>query len=664
MLDQIHDFGTKHKTKKIIWFGGLVIGLGLALLGMIGNSSASNKVQAGICTSLKAAPDLFKTRHEVFRQAGNQPETAPGYLSGQVIVKLKKGKNLTDIQSLNQKYRVKQSRNLFKNYLSANPFPKRTPGNLAARQKRASKGKPVPSLENILVLDLPEDTTDLASIIRQYQADPNVEYAEPNYIYKIQMVPNDPYCHSQNSWGQGYDDLWGLKQIQAESAWNLSQGEGVVVAVIDTGIDYLHEDIAANCWTNPGEIAGNGVDDDGNGYVDDIYGYDFENADADPRDDNGHGTHVAGTIAAVGNNSLGIIGVAPKAKVMAVKGLDTQGGGYAETLANCIRYAADNGADVLNNSWGGGRSQVIEDAIKYAVSQGCIVVASAGNSSQNVINTCPACLDNVIAVAATNYDRTRCSFSNWGNRIDVAAPGGGANGDMSNILSLLAANSQIGQDLPELIIGTGYLRLHGTSMASPHVAGLAALLLAYFPQATADDIRGRLIATADPVTAPTESGGNRSIGSGIINAYSALTAPEKPYLRIELTEAMEDQGDGDSVIESGESAKLVVHLQNIWKSANSVTVSLTSSSPYVSSIVNPVCFLGAAGQSQTIDNATAPFIFRTQGIEYDTPIEFILTINADGAIQTQQTFVYAGLKRLASDNLSLSPLAASDNNLV
>lgn len=668
MLDQIHDFGTRHKTKKIIRFGGLVIGLGLAMLGMIGNITASNKDQAGIGTSLITAPGLFKTHHAAFQQAGNQPETAPGYLTGQVIVKLKKGKNLTDIQSLNQKYRVKQSRNLFKNYLPTNPFPKGTPAKLAAkldaRQKRAPQGKTVPSLENILVLDLSEGTTDLGSIIKQYQADPNVEYAEPNYTYKIQTVPNDPYYHSQNSWGQGYDDLWGLKQIGAESAWDLSQGEGVVVAVIDTGIDYHHEDIAANLWANPGEIAGNGMDDDGNGYVDDVYGYDFENADGDPRDDNGHGNHVAGTIAAVGNNSLGIIGVAPKAKVMAVKGLDADGYGDSEALANCILYAADNGADVLNNSWGGsGRSQIIEDAINYAVSKGCVVVASAGNSSNNVMNSFPACLDDVIAVAATNHDRSRCSFSNWGSRVDVAAPGGGTYGESSNILSLLAANSTISQERPELIIGTSYLRLQGTSMASPHVAGLAALLLAYFPQATTDDIRSRLIATTDPVIDQSESVVNHYIGSGIINAYSALTATAKPHLRLERTEAMEDQGDGDSVIESNESAKLVVRLENIWKSANSVTVSLSSSSPHVSSIVTPVCYLGAVGQSQTVDNATAPFIFRTQGIEYDTPIEFILTVNADGAIQTQQIFVYAGLKRLSSDNLSLSPLAASDNNL-
>ncbi|MCB0371363.1 MAG: S8 family serine peptidase, partial [Bdellovibrionales bacterium] len=149
-----------------------------------------------------------------------------------------------------------------------------------------------------------------------------------------------------------YDDLWGLKKINTEDAWDLTQGEGVVVAVVDTGLDLTHADIAENVWTNEGEIPGNGIDDDQNGYIDDVHGWDFGDQDNDVDDFQGHGTHVAGTIAAVGNNSEGIIGVAPKSKIMPVKGFSSYGGGTTSSLAAAIVYAAMNGADVISNSWG------------------------------------------------------------------------------------------------------------------------------------------------------------------------------------------------------------------------------------------------------------------------------------------------------------------------
>jgi len=160
-----------------------------------------------------------------------------------------------------------------------------------------------------------------------YMKNPAVRIRGAEQKVKVQMVPTTRIMRSSNSWGQGYADLWGLKKINAAAAWDISQGEGTIVAVIDTGIDYNHEDIAANVWKNTAEIAGNGIDDDKNGYIDDTKGWDFAYGDNNPIDGNGHGTHVAGTIAAVGNNAKGIIGVAPKAKVMAVKGLDDTGSG-------------------------------------------------------------------------------------------------------------------------------------------------------------------------------------------------------------------------------------------------------------------------------------------------------------------------------------------------
>src|SRR6185369_7783276 len=191
---------------------------------------------------------------------------------------------------------------------------------------------------------------------------------------------NDPYFNSLGTWGQWYDDLWGVKKIGAPSAWDTTAGAGVVVAVVDTGIDFTHPDLAGNIFTNPKEIPGNGIDDDHNGYVDDYQGWNFVASNNSPIDDHGHGTHVAGTIAASGNNGIGVIGVAWQAKVMPLKGLSSTGSGWDSDLAHAIIYAADNGADVISNSWGGfGQSQTEADAVAYAYSLGAVVVAAAGN---------------------------------------------------------------------------------------------------------------------------------------------------------------------------------------------------------------------------------------------------------------------------------------------
>src|SRR5262249_23738821 len=155
----------------------------------------------------------------------------------------------------------------------------------------------------------------------------------------------------------------------------VARGAGVVIAVVDTGVDFTHPDLAANAWVNPGEIPGNGIDDDGNGYVDDVHGWDFANDDADPDDDYGHGTHVAGTAAAVGNNGVGIVGIAWESRVMAVKGISASGSGFVSDLAAGIVYAAENGARVINASWGGSHSQVIDDAIAFAHAAGVVFVA-------------------------------------------------------------------------------------------------------------------------------------------------------------------------------------------------------------------------------------------------------------------------------------------------
>jgi len=250
-----------------------------------------------------------------------------------------------------------------------------------------------PEISRTYLLDLGSPSNkDLTRILNDFKAEPNVEFAEENKVVSVNSAPNDPYFLSYGSWGQPYDDLWGIKKIGAPTAWDTTAGAGTIVAVVDTGIDYNHPDIASNIWVNTGEIPGNGIDDDGNGYVDDVRGWDFIGSSYlnptqsnNPIDHFGHGTHVAGTIAAAGNNGIGVIGVAWQAQVMAVKGLDDNGYGIDSTLSNALIYAANNGADVISNSWAGqGTSQTIADAVSYAYNLGVVVVAAAGNSPNSV----------------------------------------------------------------------------------------------------------------------------------------------------------------------------------------------------------------------------------------------------------------------------------------
>jgi len=383
-----------------------------------------------------------------------------------------------------------------------------------------------PELSRTYVLELPKTSKDaLSQFLAKLNADPDVEFAEEDKVFSINTTTNDPYLNSSGSWGQAYPDLWGILKIGAVSAWDTSKGDGIVVAIVDTGLDYNHPDIAANVWTNPGEIAGNGIDDDRNGFIDDVRGWDFVGASYlnptqsnDPIDHQGHGTHVAGTIAAVGNNGVGVIGVAWHARVMPVKALDDHGQGPESALAPAIMYAANNGADIISASWGGpSPSQSIAEAIDYSYNLGVVFVAAAGNSSEDALNFYPAANPEVITVAATDPFDNLASFSNFGSKIDVAAPG-------VDILSLQANGTNLGTQ-----VAPGYTRASGTSMAAPHVSGLAALILSQHPTYTNEDVRQVLRnSTVDLGTA----GFDLKFGYGRIDASNALGVPAVLEARI------------------------------------------------------------------------------------------------------------------------------------
>jgi hypothetical protein len=327
-------------------------------------------------------------------------------------------------------------------------------------------------LNNVQVVEIPSGKSVKEAVL-EYQKMPGVALVEPDYRVHSQLTPSDP----------DFNQLWGLHNtsntdINAPQAWDLTTGSSnVVVAVIDSGVDYNHPDLAANMWQNPGEIANNGIDDDGNGYIDDVYGIDTANSDADPLDDNEHGTHVAGTIAAVMNNDKGIVGVAPQTKIVACKFLDSFGGGDTSAAIECLDYLYDlkvnHGVNLVatNNSWGGGgSSQILKEAIERHDQEGILFIAAAGNSGQNIdqVPDYPAGydVDNIISVAAIDENDQLAYFSNYGERnVDIAAPG-------VNIYSTI----------PNGLYGS----MDGTSMAAPHVTGAVALLAAHFPNETAD----------------------------------------------------------------------------------------------------------------------------------------------------------------------------------
>ncbi|HDP93955.1 MAG TPA: PKD domain-containing protein [Candidatus Aminicenantes bacterium] len=323
------------------------------------------------------------------------------------------------------------------------------------------------------------------AILKQLNAEPGVVVAEQNaYAYKFD-VPNDPLYSPYQ---------WHMTKIGMESAWDVSTGSGVVVAVIDTGVKKTLEDLAGTQFTA---------------------GYDFVNNDTDPTDDEGHGSHVCGTIAQTTNNGVGVAGIAYNATIMAVKVLNQRGSGTYDDIADGIIWAADHGAHVINLSLGGSSSlQILEDAVNYAWNQGVVVVCAAGNDGVST-PFYPAAYTNSISVSATTYLDTLASYSNYGSTIDISAPGGDSgdnNGDGYDDMILQNTFSRNSE---------GYYFYAGTSMASPHVAGVAALVKSANPSLSNSQVRSILESSAKDLGA---SGWDSYFGHGRVDAYAAVLA--------------------------------------------------------------------------------------------------------------------------------------------
>ena len=347
--------------------------------------------------------------------------------------------------------------------------------------------------------------------IKQFEQMPGVIYAAPNHyvsiiggIFPPRPEPDpDPTPNPFND--PLFDRSYGISKIGSPKAWTefTTGNRSVLVAVIDTGVDYTHEDLAANMWKNPKEIEDNAIDDDNNGFIDDIYGWNFVGNNNNPFDDNRHGTHVSGTIGALAGNGLGTIGVSPKVSIMACKFLSKDGWGTLDAAMKAITYAVANGAKVLNNSWGGGGfSQPLLDTIKAAERSGVLFVAAAGNSNNdNDKNPMyPASYDapNIVSVAATDTVDQKAFFSNFGKTtVDLGAPG-----------------VAVFSSLPNNLYGT----LNGTSMATPHVAGAAALIWAYKPTLSVYDLKDLMLNTVDHIDSMKDT----TVSGGRLNVYNAM----------------------------------------------------------------------------------------------------------------------------------------------
>jgi len=360
------------------------------------------------------------------------------------------------------------------------------------------------SVDGLQHVRLP-DGLDVQDAVGRYLDDPSVMYAEPNYVVRAEAVPDD----------EGFGWLWGMHNvgnegglpdadIDAPEAWEIETGDAsVVVAVIDTGVDHLHEDLVGNRWSNPGECNSNGLDDDGNGYIDDCHGVDAANDDSDPIDDNGHGTHVAGTIGATGNNGIGVAGVVHDVSILACKFLNNRGSGLTSDALECFDYVlaeklAGTNVVAVNNSWGSAaRSEAVAEAIAAHRQAGILNVFSAGNFGVDA-ELYPASVDDpgIVSVAATTRTDELAEFSSRGRSVHLGAPG---------------------QHVYSTVPGT-YGTLSGTSMAAPHVTGAAALLAAHDPSLSWSELRNLLMATGDPLPVLDQTVSGRRL-----NVHRALT---------------------------------------------------------------------------------------------------------------------------------------------
>ena len=453
------------------------------------------------------------------------------------------------------------------------------------------------SLKKIKIATTPKNTDPL-EFSKKLQSDPLIEWAEPVYYRPVQKNPNDPLPTNLT-----------IGRINIRYAWNVTTGSNnITVAIIDTGVDYTHEDLQDNIWINLDEIEGDGIDNDNNGYIDDIRGWDFVDLDAsflfpgedpgppdnDPMDVAGHGTTVAGVVGAKGNNGIGTVGICWDVKLMALRAgyKYSDGKGYISTLSSteALIYAADNDADIINLSYAGGYTSNVErEALDYCTEKGILIFAAAGNDGVHVPHY-PAAYDNVISVAGLYSNRgnwLRHPSSNYGLWIDLSAP----------------------YTYYTTLIGGQYEVVSGTSYSSPIAAGLAALVKSAHPDWNAEQIRLQLSTTAMNVNDVTPIF-DSLIGAGCIDAEAAVNDfVSSPKFRIVNLYPVEISGMQDGLLCPNEEIKLLPSIRNFSDYQEDISLHLISNDPYIS-IIDANCFIRGINGLQTKTSLNDPFIIQ------------------------------------------------------
>ncbi len=459
-------------------------------------------------------------------------------------------------------------------------------------------------LQNHYRIILSSDESIDAAVL-ELNKDPHLIYAELEAINRQKFVPDDPMLPQQYT----------HNRLQSFDAWDYVMGSSeVVVGITDSGVKWNHPDLRGNLWINPDESpgmtinwdagtisGGNGVDaGEGGNKIDDLVGWDFVSNDNNPIQNwanNDHGTHVAGCAGAVGHNAIGVVGTSPIVSILACKGApDNTNSNGVQFAYDQMKYAGEVGADIINASWGGPGSGTYPNSIvNYVTALGATVVAAAGNA--NLEHTAsyqdfPADCTNALNVAATNVSDQKASFSDFGEPIDVSAPGDGI--------------------LSTIIAGNGYAAYGGTSMASPVVAGVAALVKALHPTMTSQQLRDRLMYTADPID-DLNPGYEGKLGAGRVNSFTATMYDKIPNVIYEDISITEIEGDGDEVPNPGEKIGVSVKLSNVmtglgvlWMDAQDLTASLRTNYPGITIIdsvstygQNGYLFAGASSWNQT-----------------------------------------------------------------
>lgn len=511
-------------------------------------------------------------------------------------------------------------------------------------------------------------TGDVQQVMANVRALDNVVLAEYDYMYAAAdttLIDSDTVAEAVQG-NASCRDQWYLRSGNLQKSWDLLRTHGiaaggdssVVVAVIDTGVDYTHEDLKDNIWVNTKEIPGNGIDDDGNGYIDDVYGVDLETGRDSGMDDNGHGTHVAGIIAA-SNNHIGVVGLAYNVKLMPIKAGMASGFFNQSQIAKGILYAYNNGADVINMSFGGSASTIaVQDALETAYTR-CVLVAAAGNDgapNEGLLArpTYPAALSYVMGVMSVDIRGVESGFTNY----DVAAYN-------SVEYEVYAPGSQILSTIP----GNRYATWSGTSMAAPYVSAMAALLRSAYPDTNTYPtkfIYGQIAATGgrSAICCDPEHHGAHNLPK-IVDIYNALTQLPKPEVSaadflVFDDKSLSDQNNGDGVIDAGETVALAFTLRNRWGAAKDVTLSLDAKSqagidcPYIRFLTNNVNY-GNVGTYASIDYGKTKEGTFVTGVDADKsllvkiaddcPNDYIIALNitvtAKNDLDADDTKVYS-----------------------